>query len=107
MIRNLNKFAFIMKKQNETKYLLVFGRIRLVLFGLAPSKMFSAALSSGEICLNAGFGFLIGEVRDFIFSFSISNRIFSFRRRRSSSFESRIRLGLAGSVISYCKLKVR
>lgn len=77
-------------------YLLVLGRSLFPLFGLVPSNTFIAARSSGEICLNTAFVFLIGDVRDFIFSFSMSRRIFSFRRRRSSSFQSRIRRGRHG-----------
>lgn len=53
--------------------------------------MFMAVRSSGEICLKLAVDFAIGDVSDFIFSFSMSSRIFSFRRRRSSSFQSRTR----------------
>lgn len=84
----------------------VFGRIRFDLLAFAPSSVFNAIRSSGEICLNAGTDFgvgivvgvvVVGDVNDFIFSFSMSRRIFSFRRRRSSSFQSRERRGRAGS----------
>lgn len=87
-------------------YLRVFGRIRFDLLAFAPSRVFNAIRSSGEICLNAATVFgvdivvvvvVVGDVNDFIFSFSISRRIFSFRRRRSSSFQSRERRGRAGS----------
>lgn len=74
----------------------VFGLRRFVLFGLVPSKIFNAVRSSGDICLNVGFnGFFIGDVKHFMFSFSMSSLIFSFFRRRSSSFQiRRARVGL-------------
>lgn len=83
-------------------YLRVFGRIRFDLLAFAPSNVFNAIRSSGEICLNDGTAFgvvmaVVGDVSDFMFSLSISRRIFSLRRRRSSSFQSRERLGRAGS----------
>lgn len=55
-----------------------------------------AARSSADI-LNEGLTFFAGDVNDFIFSFSMSKRIFSLRLRRSSSFQSRTRRGRDGS----------
>lgn len=78
-------------------HFLVFGRIRLLLIWQPPSRTCKAVRSFGEICLNPGLGFFTGDVNDFIFSFSMSKRIFSFRLRRSSSFQSFIRLGRLGS----------
>lgn len=78
-------------------YLLVFARIRFALCRLVPSRIFMACRSSPEICLNDGLVFFAGDVKDFIFSFSMSRRIFSFRRRRSSSFQSRFLRGRDGS----------
>lgn len=75
----------------------VFGLIRLDFDCDVPSKIWSAVRSSGEIRLKQ-IGFFVGDVNDFIFSFSISNRIFSFRRRLSSSFQSRCFRNRVGSV---------
>lgn len=76
---------------NNEFYRRVFGRMRLVLVVDVPSKICKsyAVRSSGEMRLKH-IGFLVGDVIDLTFSFSISKRIFSFRRRRSSStFQSR------------------
>lgn len=85
-------------------YRRVLGRSRFALFGLVPSKMFIAVRSSGEICLKIGVDFAIGDVSDFIFSFSMSSLIFSLRRLRSSSFQSRTRRGRDG-LLSKNKIK--
>lgn len=84
-------------------YLLVFGRNRFVLLGLAPSRMFRAVRSSGLIFLNVVLIFVFGEAIDFDTAeaaveaaglpdalASISNSSFRlpFRLRRSSSFQS-------------------
>lgn len=87
------------RDKSQFVYRLVFGRKRFPLLGLVPSKTFMAARSSGDIWANINAdgettadGFFIGDVSDFMFSFSISKRIFSLRLRRSSSFHSRVRL---------------
>lgn len=69
-------------------YRRVFGLIRLDFACDVPSRMCNAVRSSGEMRLKQ-IGFLVGDVNDFKFSLSMSNRIFSFLRRRSSSFQSR------------------
>lgn len=74
-------------------YRRVFGRIRLDLACVPPSRICKAVLSLGEIRLNVEHGLLVGDVSDSTFSFSISKRSFSLRRRRSSSAKSRCRLG--------------
>lgn len=69
-------------------YRRVFGRIRFVFVVDVPSNICNAVRSSGEMRLKQS-GLFVGDVIDFILSFSISKRIFSFRRRRSSSVQSR------------------
>lgn len=97
--RGRNKFVGVFNMSYASLYLRVLGRILFALWTLVPSKIFNAVRSSGEICLNNGLVFLAGDVNDFIFSFSISRRIFSFRLRRSSSFQSLILRGRDGSKI--------
>lgn len=79
-------------------YLLVFGRNRFVLLGLAPSRMFKAVRSSGLIFLNVVLIFVLGDAIDFTIlapartesfgSMSKSSFKLSFLQRRSSSFQS-------------------
>lgn len=79
-------------------YLRVFGRIRFDFACVPPSSICRAVLSFGEIRLN-DVDLLVGDVNDSTFSFSMSKRSFSLRRRRSSSAKSRCRLGRHNAAI--------
>lgn len=79
-------------------YLLVFGRNRFVLLGLAPSRMSRAVRSSGLIFLNVVLILVFGDAIDLTIlapprtesfgSMSKSSFMLSFLQRRSSSFQS-------------------